>query len=379
MVPESVCGAAPWSHCRFPITPSPHHPITPSPHHPITPLSLVWAPAFVGVDEGVRVVQDGFRPRSLVDETRRVIRLRHYSIRTEEAYVHWIRRFIRFSGGRHPREMGQPEIEAFLSHLAVDRNVAAATQNQALNAISFLYKRVLNQELGDLGAIVRAKKPRKLPVVLTRSEVMELLSRLDGVPLLASGLMYGAGLRLMETVRLRSKDLDLERGELVVRNGKGGRDRITVLPARLVGPLRGQLVHARTLHLADLAAGFGSVFLPDALARKFRGADREWSWQYIFPAASRSRDPRSGVTRRHHFGEAAVQRAVKRAVREAGLVKRASCHSLRHSFATHLLESGYDIRTVQQLLGHRSVTTTMIYTHVLNRGGLAVKSPLDQA
>jgi integron integrase len=325
------------------------------------------------------VAQDVARPRSLVDETRRVIRLRHYSIRTEEAYVHWIRRFIRFSGGRHPREMGQPEIAAFLSHLAVDRNVAASTQNQALNAISFLYKRVLNQELGDLGAVVRAKKPRKLPVVLTRTEVMELLSRLDGTPRLASGLMYGAGLRLMEAVRLRAKDLDLERCELVVRNGKGGRDRITVLPARLVSPLRGQLARARTLHLADLAEGMGSVFMPGALARKFRGADREWSWQYVFPAAARSRDPRSGAIRRHHFGESTVQRAVKRAVRETGIVKSASCHSLRHSFATHLLESGYDIRTVQQLLGHRSVTTTMVYTHVLNRGGLAVQSPLDQS
>jgi integrase len=202
--------------------------------------------------------------------------------------------------------MGQPEIEAFLSHLAVDRNVAAATQNQALNAISFLYKRVLDQELGNLGAIVRAKKPRRLPVVLTRSEVTALLSRLDGVPRLASGLMYGAGLRLMETVRLRAKDLDPERGELVVRNGKGRRDRVMVLPARLVSSLRDQLAHARALHLADLAQGFGSVFLPDALARKFRGADREWSWQYVFPAAARSRDPRSGAMRRHHFGEAAV-------------------------------------------------------------------------
>jgi integron integrase len=325
------------------------------------------------------VAQDVVRPRSLVDETRRVIRLRHYSIRTEEAYVHWIRRFIRFSGGRHPREMGQPEIAAFLSHLAVDRNVAAATQNQALNAIAFLYKRVLNRELGDLGPVVRAKKARKLPVVLTRTEVMELLSRLDGTPRLASGLMYGAGLRLMEAVRLRAKDLDLERCELVVRNGKGGRDRITVLPARLVSPLRGQLACARTLHLADLAEGMGSVFMPGALARKFRGADREWSWQYVFPAAARSRDPRSGAIRRHHFGESTVQRAVKRAVRETGIVKSASCHSLRHSFATHLLESGYDIRTVQQLLGHRSVTTTMVYTHVLNRGGLAVQSPLDWA
>jgi len=306
------------------------------------------------------------------------MRLRHYSSRTEESYVQWIRRFIRFSGGRHPRELGAPEIEAFLSHLAVDGHVAAATQNQALNAISFLYKRVLDREIGDLGVIVRAQKPRKLPVVLTRSEVRALLARLDGVPRLAAGLMYGAGLRLMETVRLRAKDLDLKRAELVVRDGKGGRDRITVLPARLLGPLRDQLEYARGLHLADLSEGFGSVFLPDALARKFSGADREWAWQYVFPAAMRSRDPRSGALRRHHFGEAAVQRAVKRAVREAGIVKLASCHSLRHSFATHLLESGYDIRTVQQLLGHRNVATTMIYTHVLNRGGLAVKSPLDQ-
>jgi len=344
MEPDWIGAAIRWSRWR----------------HLITPLSPLWAPAFCGCGWGdVLVAQDSGRPKSLVDETRRVIRLRHYSIRTEESYVHWIRRFIRFSGGRHPREMGRAEIEA-------------------LNAISFLYKRVLDREIGDLGAIVRAKKPRKLPVVLTRSEVMELLSRLDGVPRLASGLMYGAGLRLMETVRLRAKDLDLERGELMVRNGKGGRDRITVLPTRLVGPLRDQLTYTRALHLSDLAEGFGSVFLPDALVRKFPGADREWSWQYVFPAATRSRDPRSGVMRRHHFGETAVQRAVKRAVREAGLVKRASCHSLRHSFATHLLESGYDIRTVQQLLGHRSVTTTMIYTHVLNRGGLAVQSPLDQ-
>ena len=324
------------------------------------------------------MARDGVRPRSLVDETRRVLRLLHYSIRTEEAYVQWIRRFIRFSGGRHPREMGQQEIVAFLSHLAVDGNVAAATQNQALNAIAFLYRRVLDRELGDLGSIVRAKKPRQLPVVLTRPEVVELLSRLDGVHRLAAGLMYGAGLRLLETVRLRAKDLDLERGEVMIRNGKGGRDRVTVLPARLVAPLRDQLAHARALHLADLAEGFGSVFLPHALARKFRGADREWSWQYVFPAATRSRDPRSGAMRRHHLGGGAVQRAVKRATREAGLVKRASCHSLRHSFATHLLESGYDIRTVQQLLGHRSVATTMVYTHVLNRGGLAVRSPLDQ-
>ncbi len=324
------------------------------------------------------MAQDGVRPRSLVDETRRVMRLHHYSIRTEEACVQWIRRFIRFSGGRHPREMGQREIVAFLSHLAVDGNVAAATQNQALNAIAFLYRRVLDRELGDLGSIVRAKKPRQLPVVLTRSEVVELLSRLDGVHRLAAGLMYGAGLRLLETVRLRAKDLDLERGELMIRNGKGGRDRVTVLPARLVAPLRDQLAHARALHLADLAEGFGSVFLPNALARKFRGADREWSWQYVFPAAARSRDPRSGAMRRHHLGGGAVQRAVKRATREAGLVKRASCHSLRHSFATHLLESGYGIRSVQQLLGHRSVATTMVYTHVLNRGGLAVRSPLDQ-
>jgi len=324
------------------------------------------------------VAQDGLRPRSLVDETRRVMRLRHYSIRTEEAYVQWIRRFVRFCGGRHPRELGAEEIVAFLSHLAVEGKVAAATQNQALNALSFLYRRVLGREIGNLGPMVRAKKARRLPVVLTRSEVIELLIRLEGANRLAAGLMYGAGLRLMEAVRLRAKDLDLERCELVVRNGKGDRDRITVLPSRLAGPLRDQLAQAHALHRADLAEGFGAVFLPDALARKFRGAEREWSWQYVFPAASRSRDPRTGTLRRHHVGESAVQRAVKRAAREAGIVKRASCHALRHSFATHLLESGYDIRTVQQLLGHRSVVTTMVYTHVLNRGGLAVRSPLDQ-
>jgi len=324
------------------------------------------------------VAQDGQRPRSLVEETRRVLRLRHYSIRTEEAYVHWIRRFIRFSGGRHPREIGTEGIVEFLSQLAIEGKVAAATQNQALNALSFLYRNVLGQELGELGPIVRAKKPRHLPVVLTSSEVIALLSRLEGVHRLAAGLMYGAGLRLMETVRLRAKDLDLERRELLIRDGKGSRDRITVLPERLVTPLREQLAMAYALHQSDLSDGFGSVFLPDALARKLRGADREWCWQYVFPAASRCRDPRSGITRRHHLGEGAVQRAVKQAAREAGLVKRASCHSLRHSFATHLLEGGYDIRTVQQLLGHRSVATTMVYTHVLNRGGLAVRSPLDR-
>jgi integron integrase len=321
---------------------------------------------------------DAIRPKSLIGETRRVIRLRHYSIRTEQAYVHWIQRFIRFSGGRHPRDMGPPEVEAFLSHLAVDGNVAAATQNQALNAISFLYRRVLDRELGELGAVVRAKKPRQLPVVLTRDEVADVLSNLEGVHGLAAGLMYGAGLRLLETVRLRVKDIDLTRRELIVRNGKGGRDRVTMIPVRIIEPMRDQLSRARSIHLSDLAQGFGSVYLPNAIGRKYQQADREWSWQYVFPAPARSRDPRSGKMRRHHFGEAAVQRAVKRAMREAGIVKRASCHSFRHSFATHLLEGGYDIRTVQQLLGHRSVTTTMVYTHVLNRGGLAVRSPLDQ-
>ncbi len=320
---------------------------------------------------------DTTRAPRLLDRVRSAIRVRHYSIRTEQAYVQWIRRFILFHGKRHPMEMGGAEIAAFLTHLAVHGNVAASMQNQALNAIVFLYRVVLEREVEDLGQVVRAKKPRRLPVVLTPAEARAVLSRLEGVYRLAAELMYGAGLRLLECVRLRAKDLEFARGEIVVRDGKGRRDRVTMLPERAKKGLSAQLTLARAIHQADLSAGFGSVYLPTALARKYRGADRDWPWQYVFPSEKRARDPRSGIVRRHHLSESALQRAVKRAVREAQIVKPASCHSLRHSFATHLLENGYDIRTVQELLGHRSVTTTMVYTHVLNRGGRGVRSPLD--
>ncbi|HUG36033.1 MAG TPA: integron integrase [Candidatus Limnocylindrales bacterium] len=317
------------------------------------------------------------RAPRLLGRVRAVIRLRHYSIRTEQAYVQWIRRFILFHGKRHPAEMGGVEVAAYLTHLAVRDNVAAATQNQALNALVFLYRVVLEREALDLGPVVRARKPRHLPVVLTPAEARAVLSGLEGAHRLAAELMYGAGLRVLECVRLRVKDLELARGEIVVRDGKGRRDRVTMLPDRVGQGLAAQLRLARALHEADLAEGFGSVHMPDTLARKYRGADREWTWQYVFPADRRARDPRSGVVRRHHLSESALQRAVKRAVRRARIAKPASCHSLRHSLATHLLENGYDIRTVQELLGHRSVATTMVYTHVLNRGGRAVRSPLD--
>jgi integron integrase len=313
----------------------------------------------------------------LLDRVRSAIRVRHYSIRTEQAYVQWIRRFILFHRKRHPAEMGGAEIAAFLTHLAVEGNVAESTQNQALNAIVFLYRVVLEMKIDDLGQVVRARKPRRLPVVLTLAETRAVLSRLEGVHRLAAELLYGAGLRLLECVGLRVKDLEFARGEIVVRDGKGRRDRVTMLPERVRKGLSVQLALARAIHEADLSAGFGSVYLPTALARKYRGADRDWPWQYVFPSEKRARDPRSGVVRRHHLSESTLQRAVKRTIREAQIVKPASCHSLRHSFATHLLENGYDIRTVQELLGHRSVTTTMVYTHVLNRGGKGVRSPLD--
>jgi integron integrase len=313
----------------------------------------------------------------LLDRVRSAIRVRHYSIRTEQAYVQWIRRFILFHRKRHPAEMGGAEIAAFLTHLAVEGNVAESTQNQALNAIVFLYRVVLEMKIDDLGQVVRARKPRRLPVVVTLAETRAVLSRLEGVHRLAAELLYGAGLRLLECVGLRVKDLEFARGEIVVRDGKGRRDRVTMLPERVRKGLSVQLALARAIHEADLSAGFGSVYLPTALARKYRGADRDWPWQYVFPSEKRARDPRSGVVRRHHLSESTLQRAVKRAIREAQIVKPASCHSCRHSFATHLLENGYDIRTVQELLGHRSVTTTMVYTHVLNRGGKGVRSPLD--
>lgn len=316
------------------------------------------------------------RPR-LLDEVRDAIRRRHYSIRTEQAYIQWIRRFILFHGKRHPDSMGKAEVEAFLTHLAVDGRVAASTQNQALNAILFLYRQVLHRELDWLSGVTRAKRPARLPVVLTREEVSAVLVELDGVRWLMAALLYGCGLRLMECLRLRVKDLEFSRRQLIVREGKGAKDRITVLPERLIEPLALHLDKVRVLHQRDLRAGYGEVWLPHALERKYPAANREWAWQYVFPAGNLSRDPRTGVRRRHHLDESTLQRAVKEAVRRAGIHKQASCHTFRHSFATHLIEAGYDIRTVQELLGHSDVRTTMIYTHVLNRGGRGVQSPLD--
>lgn len=315
----------------------------------------------------------------LLEQVRGYLRVRHYSYRTEEQYLQWIKRFILFHGKRHPAEMGAAEVEAFLTHLAVDRTVAASTQNQAKAAILLLYREVLAKELPWLEGVIQAKSARHLPVVLTEEEVRALLARLTGTNWLLGSLLYGAGLRLMEAVRLRVKDLDFVRREIAVRDGKGARDRMTMLPVRLVEPLRNHLVPVRRLHEQDLAAGHGDVYLPFALARKYPNAARSWAWQYVFPSERLSVDPRSGKVRRHHIDEKCIQRAMKDAVRDAGIVKPATPHTLRHSFATRLLQSGYDIRTVQELLGHADVSTTMIYTHVLNRGARAVRSPLDGA
>jgi integron integrase len=314
----------------------------------------------------------------LLDQLREAIRRRYYSRRTEEAYVHWVRRFIYFSGRRHPRELGEDAVTAFLSHLAVERNVAVATQNQALSAILFLYRQVLELELGWLKNVERASRLPRTPTVLSRAEVERVLARLQGTRWLVASLLYGAGLRVLECLRLRVKDVDFSYQQILVRDGKGDKDRVTMLPEKLAGPLRGHLARVRALHARDLDEGFGEVELPFALARKYPRAGKEWTWQYIFPSTRRSVDPRDGVVRRHHLDESVPQRAVKEALRACGIAKHASCHTLRHSFATHLLESGYDIRTVQELLGHSDVSTTMIYTHVLNKGGRGVKSPLDR-
>lgn len=317
------------------------------------------------------------KPR-LLDQVRDFIRARHYSTRTEEAYVGWIKRFILFHHKRHPLEMGKLEVEQFLTALAVDRGVAASTQNQALAAILFLYKEVLHEELGWLDDVVRAKRPRRLPVVLNRSEVEALVGALDGVPWLMAMLLYGAGLRLRECLRLRIKDIDFSRNEILVREGKGDKDRVTMLPASLKEPLQRHMGQVRRLHERDLQSGLGRVQLPHALARKYPNANREWGWQWLFPAARICTDPRFGPPRRYHIHESVPQRAIREARRRAGINKPVGPHTLRHCFATHLLEAGYDIRTVQELLGHRDVSTTMIYTHVLNRGGHGVQSPADQ-
>jgi integron integrase len=314
----------------------------------------------------------------LLEKVRDEIRLRHYSLRTEQAYLGWIKRFILFHNKRHPVEMGADEVTAFLTHLAVRDNVSASTQNQALNAVLFLYRDILKITLPWLDGIQRAKKPQRLPVVLTRDEVKRVLGQLEGTRWLIVALIYGSGLRLLEALRLRVKDVDFHYGQLHIRDAKGQKDRVTPLPATLVESLRQHLTRVKLLHQQDLEEGFGRVHLPHALTRKYPNADREWAWQYVFPSQSRSRDPRTGVTRRHHVNESAVQKSVKNAMRNARIVKPASTHTLRHSFATHLLEDGYDIRTVQELLGHSDVSTTMIYTHVLQKGGKAAKSPLDR-
>lgn len=319
-----------------------------------------------------------FRPPRLLDQLRDRIRLKHYSLRTERAYAQWVRRYIYFHGKRHPAEMGRAEVEAFLTSLAVDRNVAASTQTQALSALLFLYKEVLGLELPWLSEVTRAKRPARLPTVLTRDEVNQVFKHVDD-PLmdLIVRLLYGSGMRLLEGLRLRVKDVDFERREITVREGKGGKDRVTVLPGSLVEPLKAHLLVVKAQRGADLAEGRGEVWLPDALAVKYPNAPKAWGWQYVFPAGGFSSDPRSGAVRRHHIDEKRVQRAVRSAAQRADIVKPVSPHTLRHCFATHLLEGCYDIRTVQELLVHSDVSTTMIYTHVLSRGGRGVVSPLD--
>ncbi len=317
------------------------------------------------------------RPR-LLDQTREAIWSRHYSRRTEQAYCLWIERFIRFHKMRHPADMAEDEINAFLTHLAVKRKVSASTQNQALSALLFLYRHVLGVEIGDLGEVIRARQPKRLPVVMTREEVRAVLAQMSGDTWLMASLMYGAGLRLAECLRLRVQDIDFGQAEILVRDGKGGKDRVTMLPESLVQALRQHLASVCATHQRDLAEGCGRVVLPAALDRKYSNAPAAWEWQWVFPQRGRWRDPATGERGRHHVDETILQRAVKEAATRAGITKHVGCHTFRHSFATHLLEAGYDIRTIQELLGHKNVNTTMIYTHVLNRGGRGVRSPMDQ-
>jgi len=313
----------------------------------------------------------------LLNELREAIRRKHYSIRTEEAYVGWVKKFVLFHDKKHPRQLKEKEITAYLNHLAVNQRVAASTQNQALSAILFLYKEVLKMDLDYLDELTRANRPQRLPVVFSQSEVAQILSNLNGVNHLMGSLLYGAGLRLTECLRLRVKDVDFSYKNITVRDGKGQKDRVTMLPESLHDPLKTHIAKVRNLHNKDCREGYGEVYMPYALSRKYPNAAREFKWQYVFPSKNRSKDPRSGKYFRHHVIESTLQKAVKQAIRNSGIEKHGSCHTLRHSFATHLLASGYDIRTVQELLGHKDVRTTMIYTHVLKKGAKAVRSPLD--
>lgn len=336
-------------------------------------------------NNGVATEQTRGKPKKLLDEMRDVMRLKHYSLRTEQTYCDWVERFIRFHGAKtHPRLMGAKEVAAFLTHLARDGKVAASTHSQAMSALLFLYKTVLRHEIGWLRDLERPSVPARVPVVQTRDEARRVLTELHGTARLMAALLYGSGLRLMEAVRLRVKDVDFAQASITVRDGKGGKDRITMLPVKVATALDRHLQKVKALHEEDLEAGFGRVHLPYAMSRKAPNAAREWAWQYVFPSSRLSVDPRAAAARngpamkqRHHVDESWLQQAVKKAVRASGIAKPASCHTFRHSFATHLLADGYDIRTIQELLGHKDVSTTMIYAHVLNRGGMGVRSPLD--
>ena len=347
--------------------------------HALCILTTVFTTLFTLLYQASNMNQDLYKnskPR-LLDQVRNAIRTKHYSIRTEESYIRWIKQFILFHNKRHPKDMGAKEVNAFLNHLAVKRKVAAATQTQALCAIVFLYKRILDRDIGTLDNLIRARKKKNLPVVFTREEARKVLENLSGTHWLMANLLYGSGLRLMECVRLRVKDVDFGYNQIVVRDGKGNKDRLTMLPQTVAHDLKKHLEKVKIQHEHDLAQGYGSVYLPNALARKYRGAGNSWIWQYVFPSSKISVDPRSGVMRRHHVNQQYLHRAVKSAVQQSRIYKAASCHTFRHAFATHLIEDGYDIRTVQELLGHKDVSTTMVYTHVLSKGGRGVRSPID--
>jgi integron integrase len=343
---------------------------------PLGSLASRGQPAF-RVQEDAPPFTSPAAPRKLLDRVRWHLRVRRYSIRTEQAYVDWIRRFILFHNKRHPDQMGEDEISAFLSHLAINRNVSASTQNQAFSAVLFLYQQVLDRKLAFITGVERVRRPARIPVVFTKEEAWAVLAHLKGDYGLMAELLYGSGLRVLEAARLRVKDVDFGYNRITIYESKGQQSRITLLPAKLKRPLQEHLARVHELHRQDLARGGGAVYLPHALDRKYINAARSWPWQYVFPATKLSVDPRSGETRRHHISEKNLQNAVKLAIRAAGLSKAASCHTFRHSFATHLLEAGYDIRTVQELLGHKDVSTTMIYTHVLSEPGLGIRSPLD--